>query len=236
MAVETATNLCTAALRKLRVIDPSETPNATELDNVFTEMKRMLMQWASKRIFALYSTEDTHTLTAGTASYTIGSGGTINTARPIQINEGSYVRANGIDYPLKIIGETQYNRLNYKDQGSDYPSRIWYKPEFALGKIFLWPPGGGELHLWSTKQFTLPASIGNDWEFTEESQDAIVWTLACRMAPEFIGDPTPFMMQQAADAMETIINLNAANDIDEMENELMYLNGRQTTTYNIDGG
>lgn len=236
MADDSATNLCTAALRKLRVIDPTETPSATELDNVFTEMKRMLKQWAARRIYAAYSTEDTHTLTAGTQSYTIGTGGTINTARPIQINEGCFVRANGIDYPLKKIGETEYQGLPYKDLGSDYPSRIWYKPEYPLGKVFLWPPGGGELHLWSTKHFTEPATIGNDWAFTQESQDAIVWNLACRMSPEFIGDPSPFLLGMAQSTLDTMCNLNAANDPDEMDNEIAMLNGRHSTSYNIDGG
>jgi hypothetical protein len=237
MADQSATTLCTAALRKLRVIDPVETPNTTELANTFSEMVRMLKQWAAKRIFVPYSTEDTHTLTAGTASYTIGSGGTINTARPIQINDGSFVLANGLPYPLKVIGEREYLGLPYKDIGTDYPSRIWYKPEYPIGKVFLWPPGGGELHLWSTKHFTTPATIGNDWTFPEESQDAIVWNLACRMGPEFGVEPSPFIFSMARDSLTTIINLNAANDVSELNNELAVLNSEHGQTfYDIDGG
>ena len=66
MAQVSATSLCSAALRKIRAIDPQETPNATELDNVFTEFLRMIKTWGSIGHAVWASTVDIHTLVSGT--------------------------------------------------------------------------------------------------------------------------------------------------------------------------
>ncbi|MEJ2655599.1 MAG: hypothetical protein P8012_00175 [Desulfobacterales bacterium] len=235
MSDVSAQALCQAALRKNRAIDANETPDNQELADCFAEMLRMLKSWAAEGIMVPYSAEDTHTLAAGTQSYTVGSGGDIDTERPIIITSGTFVRANGQDTPLKIIGEADYQLLQDKTTGSDYPNRIWYKPEYPLGIIYLWPPGGGELHLWSKKHFTEPADVTQDAVFEQQFQDAIVWNLACRIAPEFLGDPTQFMLVMAAQGMKNITNLNAANNMDEANIEISRLNSG-TSSYNIDGG
>jgi hypothetical protein len=235
MADKTAQELCEAALRKNRVIDPGETAPTQDLADTFEELIRMLHSWSADGLFVYVAEEDTHTLAAGTASYTIGSGGDIDTDRPINIRPGTYVRANGLDMPLKIVGLSRYNRYLQKTVGADYPSSIMYLPEYPLGKLYLWPPGGGELHLWSMKRLAQPAAVGNDTVIPEEYQDCIVWNLACRIAPEFIGDPTPFMMKMAKDTKDMIKSLNLVNDMDEMDCEVRMLNNG-ITSYNIDGG
>jgi len=227
--------LCTAALRKLRVIDPSENPNATELDNCFTEMKRMLHTWAAKGMYVFVSTEDVLTLTAETEEYTIGSGGAINSARPTQINTATFVRANGLDSKLQIVGEAKFADIVQKGIGADTPAVIWYETTYPLGTIHLWPPGGGELHLWSRKRLAEPATVGANAVFPEEYQDAIVWELSCRMAPEFIGDPTEYMRIRSTDAMATLRDLNEANNPAELDNEISML-GIADNAYDINGG
>lgn len=235
MADDSVQNLCSAALRKLRVYDAGDTPDIQDVADTFAELKRMLHAWAATGLYVYVSSEDTHTLSAGTASYTIGSGGDINSARPLVVNKGSFVRANGHDTPLDIIGEERYNRYSQKDVGSDYPAAIWYKPSYPLGTIYLWPPGGGVLHLWSEKRLSEPSTLNSNMVVPEEYQDAIVWNLAKRMSPEFAGDPTAYIVAQAIAAKKIIENINAANDPAEMEMELRLLN-RNNNNYDIDGG
>jgi hypothetical protein len=97
------------------------------------------------------------------------------------------------------------------------------------------PPGGGELHLWSEKHFTEPAAVTNDLVLPDEYQDAVVWNLTCRMAAEFIGDPTPYQMAMANVTFTEVAALNQANDPAESYIEVSDLN-RGHTTYDIDGG
>lgn len=226
MAQVSAQSLCEGALRKIRAIDPDETPNATELDNCFTEFLRMAKTWASKGLLIWASEEVTHTLTQGTKEYSIGSGGTIDTSRPIKLNPGCYVASSGRDYPLTIIGQGRYKRISEKGSGqSSVPSLIWYNPTYPLGAIFVWPPGGGVLYLQTIKPLAEPAAVTNDVVFPDEYQDAIVWNLACRISPEFIGQPTPYQLAMAAYTLEGLRNENLANDMLEMEVEITELNG-----------
>jgi len=227
--------LCTAALRKLRAIDPSENPTATELDNCFTEMKRMLHSWAAEGLYVFVSTEDVHSLTSGTEEYTIGSGGAINSARPTQINTSTFIRANGIDSPLAVVGEARFNEIMQKSEGAEHPTTIWYETTYPLGTIHVWPPGGGELHLWSRKRLAEPATVAANAVFPEEYQDAIVWELSCRMAPEFIGDPTEYLLRRSAAAMAVMRNLNEGNNPAELVNDMSYLR-QGLTSYDIDEG
>lgn len=236
MAQDTATNICTAALRKLRVVDPQETPDDTELDNVFTEFKRMIKTWGSIGAVVWASTEDEHTLTAGTKVYTIGSGGDINTVRPNRVINGTYILSGNIDRPVNIIGQSIYNSISDKDIGiPDPPTKLWYDPQYPLGKIYLWPPGGGTLYLRSYKPLAEPATIAAEIVYPDLYQDAIVWNLAQRMSPEFVGEPTPYIMAMASYTFDEIRKANAANDLSEMTNEIAGLTG-QDHSYSIDAG
>lgn len=236
MAQVAASVLCTAALRKIRAIDPDETPTATELANVFDEFKRMIKTWGVAGNLVWSSVLDTHTLTAGTASYTIGSGGDINTTRPHAVKNGSYVNSGGLDYELTIVGESRYLGISQKGMNVPDASRlIWYKPEYPLGKIYLYPPGGGTLNLYSWKALAEPATVNAEIVFPDEYQDAINWNLCCRIKPEFVGDPSPYEMAMAQFTRDELVSFNEANDPAELANEMALLNPG-ISSYSINAG
>ena len=137
MAEDSGTNICTAALRKLGVFDPNESPNVDELSRAFSELNRMLESWGSAGSLIFCVTEIEHTLTAGTASYTISaSGSDITAARPIKLASGSFVNAGGLDHPLEIISRQRYSAIRDKTGGDNsYPTLIHYRPEYPERKI-----------------------------------------------------------------------------------------------------
>lgn len=234
MSEVTGTALCTAVMRKLRITDPSETPGTVELANIFEEFKRMVRSWGSLGNLIYVSSVDSVSLTAGTKYYSIGSGGNIDTVRPIRILNSSYVTANGRDYPLKVVNESRYLGIAEKDFSPlSYANLIYYRPTYPLGYIYLWPPSGGDLMLMSMKQLDEPATIGASIEIPDEYQDAIVWNLACRMATEFIGEPSVYLVSMAQKAMSDLISMNESNDMPELSNELTLL-GMGKCSYDID--
>jgi hypothetical protein len=240
MAEVTATSLCTAVLRKLRAIDPDETPNATELDNVFTEFKRMAKTWAAKSLPIYASNEISMTLTNGRKFYYISTSYPIDEAfqssRPIGLASGCYVNYAGRDYPLDIIGRDEYKYISEKDSGlSSVPSKIWYDPQYADPIVYVWPPGSGTMYLQVLDYLSEPANIDSNVEYPDEYQDAIVWNLACRVSPEFVGDPSPYMLAMAAYTMEALENINAANDPPESEMDIRMI-APDYTMYDIDSG
>ena len=198
MAEVTAKVLCKAAMRKLRILDPAEEPGATELDNVFTEFKRMIKTWGIVGDLVYESTVDQHTLD-GSASYTIGDSQTIDTVRPSIILPSSYVTYDTYDYPLTLISERDYFEIVDKDvEGGLYPIYLYYKAEYSAGTLYVYPAGTGTLNLHSLKPLAEPATVDANVVYPDEYQDAIVWNLACRISPEFKGEPTPFLVETAS--------------------------------------
>jgi hypothetical protein len=230
MADQTAQELIDAALRLLMAVDPGETPTTTERNNGLQAMKIMLRSWAAEGLAVYYSVEDTKTLTAGTQSYTIGSGGDIDTARPVKIDT-AFVASGGLDYPLIIGSRNMYAARAQKDLGYDIPEMIWYNPGYPLGTVYIYPPGGGVLHIWSQKQLS-EFDLTDDVTFPGEYDRAIKFNLAVEMAPEYGGLKDPALAQMAMDAKRAMENNNLALSMEPAAAEVM----RVARRYHIDQG
>lgn len=225
MADQTAQELIKMALRVIDVSATGEPASDDDMQDALAAMKVMFRNWATKGMTIYTTGIDTHTLAAGTVSYTIGSGGTINTTRPQSIRS-AFVVSSGLDYPLNIISEEEYTAIAIKDQGDNYPSDLWYKPEYPLGKIYLHPPGGGVLTLHSIKQLSEPSALTTSIAFPGEYDAAIKWNLAEQMCPEYGKEPSPYIMGMAEETLDDVINFNAALNIGAVKTEILQLTRR----------
>ena len=231
MADQTAQELIKAALRKIGAISRGKAPSGADMADGLEALKILLRGWSGQGTMVFKQSQDTHTLTAGTASYSIGSGATIGTTRPVRV-EGAYVNSGGVDYPLNIIGADKYRNIAQKDSGSAVPSELHYQPGYSRGTIFLWPPGGGTLYLDSLKPLTEPSSLTTSMTFPGEYDAAIVWNLACELGPEYGKEPTMYMLARAQETKDNIIAINAALSIETADVQI--IDSRRP--YNIDQG
>ena len=232
MADQTARELIAAALRKLGVLSRGKTINAADEADGLEGLKVLLREWNSKHLMMFVITKDTHTLTEGTESYTIGSGATIDTVRPVVI-KGGFVKSSGIDYPLSIVGDAKYRNIREKDFGGKVAEFLWYNPGYSQGTIFLWPASGGVLTLDSLKPLTEPATITADVAFPGEYDAAIIWNLAVNLATEYGKEPTPFQLGRARETKNQIITHNAALSVQQVAVDYV---GQQHSHYHIDQG
>lgn len=129
---QTAQELIEGAGRLLSVNNMS----AAELADALESLQVMLRGWSVDGINVEILTEITHTLTAGDAEYSIGSGGDIEADWPTEIMH-AFVTVGGVDYPVKVIGEAAYDRISLKTIGG-IPSRLFYKNSYPLGAIKLY--------------------------------------------------------------------------------------------------
>jgi len=108
-------------------------------------------------------TEDSLALTTGTTTYTIGSGGTWNTARPKTILEGFIRDSSSFDSPLRIIDKEAYHSLALKSTGNTYPMFLYYDKDFAssLAKVYFYPAPSASLtaYIYSPKQLQIFTAI-----------------------------------------------------------------------------
>jgi len=206
MAISTAEDIVKAALRKLGFSSPSDTKKNQALD----ALNMLLTSWSVGGLLIPYVTEDTHTLTIGTAKYSIGSSGDINTARPIDIFDAFLRDSNSYDRYLQVLSVKEYDQIVSK--GSDgKPTTLYYYPSYPLAYIYFdyEPDDTYTLYLKSWKHLTEFSTLGTSIDLPPEYKRALVFNLAVEIASDedYQLPQEVFMIAQAA--RENIEHQNA---------------------------
>lgn len=130
------------------------------------ELLQMLVDsWQAQGIFIPYTTEIVQSVTG--SPVTIGTGGTINTTRPLRVLDTSFFRINSIDYPIKWVDEAEFNLIWNKTITEFTPRYGFYDHALPLGNLYFWPkPTAYELHL--RLDAILPAFVDYDTDYNIE--------------------------------------------------------------------
>ena len=144
----------TMILRSMRLIGEKSrgaTLTSDEQAECLYELNSMMDAWSIERLMCYQVTQESFALTANTVSYTIGSGGTFNTARPTKIVDPCFIRdSSNLDSPLTIIDSETYGAIVKKNTGMTYPSYLFYDHGFnasGLATIFVYPAPSSALTL-----------------------------------------------------------------------------------------
>lgn len=211
-------------LRALQIIGEKRvdgTLTANEKTAYVAALNSMMDSWSIDRSLIQYLQAEHFSLVAGTASYTIGSGGTFNTVRPSRIEYPTYVRdSNNYDQPCQIITYPVYETLVAKQTGNTYPAYIAYDAGYAsgLGTIYLYPKPAANLtlyiHTWKPLQ-----------SFTDETtalamppgyQRAIEFNFAVEICPGYI-NLQPEAIKIARESLAAIKRLNSPDTIARLD-------------------
>jgi len=163
----------------------------------------------------------------GSASYSIGSGGDIDVARP-----SSIAGAQAADYSINIVGFAKYQQLKLSGVGGPL-SVIWYNPSFPLGYIYPWPLTSETITLDLMIPLSEPANINADVAFPTEYDEAIKYNLAIRIAPEYGKEPSPTIYALAKSTLSAIESKNFSEQTEAVDLEIMKLANNR---YDIDQG
>lgn len=138
----TAGALITSSLRLIGAIATGETPTAAELNDGISSLNDLLENWSTQNLAMYGSAVETFPTVANQALYTIGPAGNWNTVRPVRITD-AYCNFNGVDFPVDIIGQTQYDDIGLKTQQQPIIEKLLYVNSNPLGLITLWPVPSG---------------------------------------------------------------------------------------------
>lgn len=220
---ETVQTLIKAALRAIGVIASGETPTAAELEDGRESMQFMLENWSARNI-RLFYTEQLTLSASGSESYTVGTGGDINTTWPSAIRGAR--TADGI---VKIIDEATYRQ--YRVNNSVGPvGYIWYNPKYPLGYLYPWPLSSDTIYIDALVPLTNPSALTTSMVFSPPYNDPVKWNLAVRMAPEYGKEVSQTVAALAISSLEAIESRNFSNQINASRLDLIRFAGR----YNID--
>jgi len=186
----TASSMIIRALQMIGEKRIGGTLTSDEQTAFLAVLNSMLESWSLERLMCYHILNENFSLVAGTASYTIGSGGTFNTARPNKIVK-AYVRdSSNYDSPVTIIDSDAYHDIGLKSSGNTYPEYLFYDTGFSssLGTIYLYPKPSDSLTLYidSWKQLQSFAAVGDSVTLPPGYQRAIESNLAIELAPGYI--------------------------------------------------
>lgn len=185
---------------------------STELDEALEALNGLLNLWNAERLMIYAVTKESLSITSGTGTYTIGSGGDLDTVRPQQLID-AYIRdSDDEDHPVDVtMSEKEYNAIEDKT-ATGRPEHIYYSPEYPLGKIYfdLIPEDSETLILDSWKPITEFASLATEITLPKEYEKALRFNLAVDLAPEYGFALDKTITQQAAFSKIVIENLNAS--------------------------
>lgn len=244
MSTITLTSLATAAALDLGAIDPAEGLTSTQIANALVAGNQMLGSWSIDQRFILQVLKTTASLVSGTQSYTIGTGGAINVARPAAIVAASatvttaasaaYSATGDPQYapggagsqmvvPLKILTAEEWTAFPNRGLLQVFPKGLFYDRQnnAGLGTVYIAPNQlGGSLEIitWTAlSQFvdaTTPLTVP-DPSYLELME----YGLAVRMAPQFPGLIIPDTVK--------LLYTDAENRVKTLNSQLLGAQGAQ---------
>lgn len=205
----TALDIIKRAMKIAGVLGQNETPTSSEADDGLVALNDMLDSWSTDRTYIYSILQENFPLSNGVTTYTIGTGGTFNTNRPIAI-DNVFIRLNGADFPVKEIDSQDYNSITVKTTNGGIPQYYFYNPSFPLATISLWgaPSAGTVIYLNTWQQMTQFADLATNYSLPQGYARALVYGLAMEIAPEYGVRLTPEAMTTAVTSQANIRNRN----------------------------
>ena len=208
----TGQSIVEATLRKLQALGTGESLGTTQQTQALAEVNRMFDRWNAERLSVYSVSRNTATLTAGTNPHTIAAtGANLAIARPSKIDYASIVRS-GEEIPIPyILTVSEWQAISDKVASGPVPSKLFYRPSFPTGNIYLWPvPSEANtlvLYTWD-KLAAIADWATTPYTFPEGYEDAIIYNLAIRLAPEYGRNPSDVIVELARESLAVIRSLN----------------------------
>jgi len=206
------------ALVLIGVIDPTEDVSAEDAEVGLDVLNDWIDALGTQRLTMYVVTRTTKTLTSGTASYTIGSGGDINIVRPQWIENAGLILDTTATTPtevaIQVLSDDAYAQTAMKTLTSSLTSAIWYDHNWSagLGRVYVFPiptVSTTQLVLYAPTALTEFANLSNDYTFPPGYRRAIRYNLALELVSHYpTATPPPDLIRKASDALGDIKRAN----------------------------
>jgi hypothetical protein len=220
------------ALRSLGRIGRGRDMSAEQASDGLEILNQLLASWKTENLLLPFRTTETLTYSASQTSYTIGSGGDLNTIRPSDIIDAYHTDGSN-DYAMTEMSMEIYNNITNKVNGS-FPSRYYYESTYPLGRLYFdYTPGTSlSLVLVSMKEITAFADLTTTINLPSEYDLCLKTNLAVQLAPDYGIKAPDEVIGTAIMTKQNIKRLNKVNRVSTMTNDISNSNSR----YNINNG
>ena len=220
MAIYTAGDQITRALRLLGVLAEGETSSASVMQDSLMAMNQMIDSWNTERLSVFCTQDQTFTWPAGQITRTLGPSGNFIGLRPVLLDESTYYRdaSTNVSFGIKFINQQQYNGIAVKTVTSTYPQVIFVNMGFPDVTMSIYPQPTRDLewHFISVQELSNPATLVTDLLFPPGYLRAFTYNLAMEIAPEFGVEPSPQVQRIAMTSKRNLKRINNPDDVMSM--------------------
>lgn len=173
-------------MRLLGVLPSGSNPTVSETADCLIALNGLLEAFRLDKLL-VYSVDDQSlAMVAGTSSYTIGSGGTLDTTRPVKL-DNAYMRNGTTDYPVTILTSAQWDAIEDKTTTGSIVEYAYYDADYPLGTLKVWPvpTSTDSLYLSFWTPLTALTSADVSVSLPPAYERMLAFSLAIEIAPEF---------------------------------------------------
>ncbi len=202
------------ALLKIGAIDSDEGASAQELKDANQILGAIINRVATRtNVFPKFDLE--FSLTPGTESYTVKSGGDVDTPKPFQLYScRSKNSTDGTEIPIDVVSRQEYMNLPTKNtQGA--PNIVYYHPKAEEGLLYVWPTGDSTydtLVLTFQRPLEVPTTTSDTLDFPQEWYDVLIYQLAEELAPQYIGSLPGWLAQKSQQLLREMYAHDTGNE------------------------
>ena len=211
----TALDLISSALRLINVMAAGEQTPIDMANDSLLVLNDMIDSWNADRL-AIYTVQSTDfPFVLGQQTYTLGTGGNFNLARPPKIEGMSTIQLTNPSTPVEIpialyTWEEWQNQVPVKNVSGSIPLICYDDQAFPNRNLNLWPipfdqPNSVRIYYWAAlPALTLAAAVS----FPPGYRQAFRYNLAALLAAEF-AQPVPAVVAEIA--VDSLARVKAMN-------------------------
>lgn len=177
-----------AALRRLGVLPSGGTASTSQISDATYALNSMLKSFHADGMPLWAINEYTFPTVAGTNTYNIGEGQTLNTPMPLKVIQAYRIEQSGaVNVPMLVHTHYNYNLLPLNAAQAE-PINLYYQPLSTYGVIKLWPTpidATTTVTIVYQRPFEDMTASTNNFDFPAYWNDAIVAGLAWRLSGEY---------------------------------------------------
>lgn len=184
----TSGDLVIKALKLVGVIASGETPAAADMQDGLASLNMMIDSLSNEGLLLYKYSRTPLALTAGQASYTLGSLGTLNTPRFMNLPEARVISgSNNVEMPVRVMNIQRYADIEDKTTQSSVVTDLFIDGDFPLYNLIVWPVPSQSLTLvlYSNGPIGRFATSTETVALPPGYEEMLSYNLAKRLAPEY---------------------------------------------------
>jgi hypothetical protein len=208
-------DLLQSAARLAGILASGENLVGNEPADCLIILQQMMDEWQADGLKIFTDQINTFPFVLGTQTYTLGTGGNFNMARPAKITRmGCQILSNPTqpsEVPITLLDVDGWANVRVKNISGSYPLFCYNDQGFPLMTLNFWViPGltsNVVIYSWAPLS-TWPDLAVTDVTFPPAYLQAIRYNLALRLCPEFSVQPTPDVMMTAEKSLQALKDTN----------------------------